>query len=747
MNSVREKQFALGVLLLALVANAAALSAELSIGRVTGNDNVLHLALVKGMAGAIESGRNPLDFWSTAGAFGAPVLRTYQPLAHALVTAVYFAFGKTVSLVTVFIWVRFLALVLLPLGFYAAASLFELPPLAAAAAALLAPLISTDNLYGLEANSYVATGRGLFPQSLAALLLLFALGYGYRALRYGRQWMLAGLLLGLTAACHFIYGWVGAVTLCLLALLPEPATSLWLRLRRTLAVGSAALAVAAFQIVPVLLDAPFLNHSRWEESWKWDSFGAAFVLKNLFTGELLDHGRLPVLTLLASAGTAVLLWDFWKTRRLQANQRFVLAAALLWLLLFFGRPVWGPLLLLLGVSPDLHLHRTIGALQLFLVLLAAIALETGWRSLARRGLAAVALVAALLLFAPMLVERGRYLARNEAVATEVTIAVDTAQQKTDTLIAAVTQSGGRTYAGTGLGWGPRFQIANIPFFAFLTTNLVPSASPAYHLLALPADILPLFDETRAAHYRLFNVHSVVAPANVAPAEVAPKLPTFLSLRGTVGRDSLLDAPGGGYFDLVDVAAAVPTNKTTFYSVNERWLHSDWVENHAHLLLDFGSGAPAGIPRLRAQVPLPAAPPPASPVGEIQNQRQNGEEYEARFAVARPGYALFKMTWHPNWVARLDGKIQPTVMLSPGFLGVPVATGSHTLVLSYEPGNWKWILALAGLLLACAGVFAERHRALAFLDPMLRPALPAAAEPEPPALNTSTAPSRTARGRR
>ena len=50
--------------------------------------------------------------------------------------------------------------------------LLEFPPLTAAAAAMLAPLISTDAWYGLDYSSYVLDGRGLFPQSVAAILLL-----------------------------------------------------------------------------------------------------------------------------------------------------------------------------------------------------------------------------------------------------------------------------------------------------------------------------------------------------------------------------------------------------------------------------------------------------------------------------------------------------------------------------------------------------------------------------------------------
>lgn len=668
-HSARERQFALAVLCLVLVVNAVGLSAELSVGRVTGNDNVSHFALLKGMVRAVENGENPLDFWSPEGSFGSAPIRTYQPLAHVLTVLAYFAFGKAASLTTVFVCVRFLSVVLLPAGFFAAARLLELAPLTAAASAVLAPLLSTDAWYGLDYTSYVTIGRGLFPQSVAAIFLLLAIGYGFRAVRRGRYLVLAGALLGLTCLCHFIYGWIGAVSLCLLALLPDAAVSRSLRIRRTVCVGCVAMLLSAFQLLPVWIDSRILNHSRWEPVWKWDSFGAAVVLKSLVTGEVLDHGRLPVMSLLALLGAGLILWRFYKTRRLPAAEAYVLAGAVLWLLVFFGRPTWGPLLLLLGVTRDFHLHRVVGAVQVFLVLLAAIAMETGWRELSRRGYVAAALLLTLVALAPMLQERARYLALNETQGTEMLIAVDSEQAVLNAAIGSAKLAGGRIYAGSGLGWGAKFQTGNIPFFAFLNMDLVPQASASYYTTALTADLLPLFEERNPAHYRLFNVRSVVAPTNLATG-----LAGFLLPRAQVGHDRIFDAPGAGYFDIVDAAAAVAVNKDSFYDVNQRWLQSDWVEKRVHLWLDFGGDAPSALPRMTVNGPLPANSSAAS-AGKIESEGQLAAGYSAAFAVSRPAFVLFKMTWHPNWVAYVDGKVQKTAMLSPGFIGVPVLPGS------------------------------------------------------------------------
>ena len=187
MNLSRENLPALVLLLAVLVVNAAGLWPEMAVSRVDLNDNVFHFTLTERMVQAVERGENPLDCWSPEWSLGYPVLRTYQPLAHALVVLAYFALGKSVGLMTVFVWVRFLSVVLLPLSFFAAARLMGLRPLTAAAAAILAPLVSTNFLYGIEYGSYTWAGSGLFPQAVGSHFLLITLGLAFSAIRRGRR--------------------------------------------------------------------------------------------------------------------------------------------------------------------------------------------------------------------------------------------------------------------------------------------------------------------------------------------------------------------------------------------------------------------------------------------------------------------------------------------------------------------------------------------------------------------------------
>jgi len=669
--------------------SAPALWPDLSISRVDLNDNVFHFTLIEGMVHAFERGANPLDFWSPEWSLGYPVLRTYQPLAHALVVLAYFALGKAVPLMTVFVWVRFLSVLLLPLTFFAAARLLAFTEMEAAAAALLAPLVSTNFLYGIEFGSYVWAGSGLFTQAIATHFLLLAIGFGYQAVRRGKYRSIAGILLGLTYLAHFIYGYIGALTICLAAVLPASGPAFRLRAARTLWVGAVAFLVAAFELIPMLRDGYLINHSRWELVWKWDSFGAGQVLRWLFSGELLDHSRLPVLSLLALGGALVCV----RTARATERNLFLVSAAVLWILIFFGRPFWGPLLTVLGIPADFPLHRAIGGVHIFLVLLAAAGLTALCRILASRVHTAAAVAVTLLLLYPMVHERAAFLANNRDWGKRNLAAYSAEHTSIDAVLAKVRERGGRAYAGLAAGWGGQFKIGDVPFYAFFSTAQQPAVAFLYHSMALTGDVMVRFNEWNPAQYRVFNIRSVVAPAQGAA------LPPFLVPREQIGPYRVLDAPGAGYFDVVDAPAVVKTTRYNFYDVNERWLESGSPAKGMHLRLDFtGDSIPPPVLRLPPDGALPAMPA-LPPAGTAANERVDRDSGSADVTATRPGFVLFRMTWHPNWKAYLDGHSTPTRMLSPGFIGVPVTLGQHHVELRYEPGNWKPVMAIGGLLIA------------------------------------------------
>jgi hypothetical protein len=57
---------------------------------------------------------------------------------------------------------------------------------------------------------------------------------------------------------------------------------------------------------------------------------------------------------------------------------------------------------------------------------------------------------------------------------------------------------------------------------------------------------------------------------------------------------------------------------------------------------------------------------------------------------------------------VDGKPVETAMLSPGFIGIPLAPGTHHVVCRYQGDGWRLWLALAGIL-AALGLWAGERR--------------------------------------
>ncbi len=737
MEIAREKRLSLLILAAVVLSCAIGLWPELSITRIDRNDNVSHYTLIRGMVEAIEQGHNPLDFWSPETVFGYPEIRVYQPLAHAIVAGLYFALGKTLSLMTVFSWVRYLSLVLLPLTFFAAARLLNFGYLTAAFAGAISPLLSAPPIYGLEWNSYIWRGFGLFPQAVAVHFCLLTIGFGFQAIRRGKHVALAGIFLGLTALSELVYGYMGAVTICLLALMPDPDVPRGIRIKRTVVIGAISVLLSFFQLLPPLLDRAIMNRSGLEPNWKFDSWGPIQVLAWLFKGELLDFGRLPVLSLLALTGAVLIIWQVRKKQRIAVGSRFLICGAVFWTLVFFGRPFWGPLTLLFGVPPEMPLHRVVGAVQMFLILLAALGLAGLCSEALRRWGAPAAAMVAVVVLSPALLERAQYISESNAGGERNLVSFASEESQLAGVITSLRERGGRTYPGLITSWGYYLTVGVVPIYQVLTVDGIPSVSYLAHSLALPGDLITDFDELRPSHYRVFNIQSLLAPAKYKQS-----IPKMLTPRLEAGDFVVFNAPGNGYFDVVDVPAMARADKQSFYAINKMWLKGDWPDHKTHLLLDFFGDAPSGLQQMSPDSPLPAISFPPSEPGQVVNQSQTGDVYQAEVNVSRPSFVLFKMTWHTNWKMLIDGKPVKTVMLSPGFLGAPVTPGRHQLWCRYEPGNWKLLVAFSGLF--CVSLLGAAER-FGYLPSTRNERLPAESEPAPP-VTLEPAPAKAAPGR-
>ena len=714
---VSSREISWGVVILWTLIHAFALRHELTITTVDLNDNVYHYTLAARMAQALESGENPLDCWASEWSLGYPVPRTYQPLGHIVAALAYLAVGKSISLLTLFVWVRYLLLSLFPLTLYCSCRLLRLDRYGAVAAALAAPLLATNGLFGLEYGSFVWRGKGLYTQAWAIHLLPLTLGWSFRAVQSGRGLVGAGVLLALTFLAHMIYGYMGAVSICLLVVLPHPRISRLHRLVRIGFIGLVSMSLTAFFLLPLLSERGLINQSRWEESWKWDSFGLSAVSHWLLTGELFDFGRWPILSFFALAGLGLSVHrlsrsadDTHPARTLpQFAASFVLAGMGLWLALYGGRPSWGVLMSLLGAGPELHLHRLIGGVHLFGLFLVGIGLGSMWRwGLTQRSwfTRGAVVLGSLVLLIPVGSERLQYLSLNTSWGKDNLVAYRTEANELHAALASAQRRPGRVYPGLAAGWGGQFRIGQVPLHAFVSMSRLPAVAFLYHSMALTADIMVRFDENNPAHYRLFNIGTVLADTNTP-------LPDFLRPLEQHGRFRLFAPPDSSYFELVSAPYAIQTDKHHFYESIDPWLASDWVAKRQHLWLDFTDSVPADFPRLR---PGQELPPLASipdledldDLGTVEHEQRTGERYYAQVRVEQESFLLFKMTYHPNWRISVDGTPRRTVMLSPGFMGVGLSPGLHQIVAVYQPEGWKMPLLWAGVCLTLLAAVAQQR---------------------------------------
>lgn len=701
------------LLILALGFQAVWLAPELEIERYPTNDHLLHHFLSVRLVEAAGQDGNVLDPWVGELAFGYPFWRTYHPLSHGATALAMAAGGPLADSWTVYAFLVWLLGCLVPAAFYAGARLLGLRSPEAGLAALLALLPSASGHfygYGLGYDAFVWRGTGLYAQLWAFLLFPLALGACARALRDGRGRTRAGVAVGLTFLAHVAWGYAAGLSAVVLALgLPgtREEERLALRLRRRAGhlawIAGSALSMTLFVIVPGILHRPWTNHSRWAGAWKWDSFGASEISKALARGDLFDAGRPPVLTLLVAVGCVALL-----VKPPPRAGRVPAILAILWLLVFFGRPTWGEWLHLLLIPGDLHLHRFQGVFQACAVLAAAAGAGIVLRAAGRLrpawgGPAASLLLLALLL--PLLWERGLYLRENAEMGRRHVEAWRAEEADLEAvahdLREAMARRPGRAYAGISVGWGAEFRVGASPFYHLFAREGLPNASFGGHSMAAPVDVLPLADPARPAHLVQFGVRYVVVPAD------APPLPGT-SLLARHGRFALseLDRRDAGYLAPARVGPRCPS----LFPCTQVWVETALPEAGVLPELppsDRGDPGPLdGAVEPGALRDLPVLPPLA---GAVDVAPTEPGRYAGEVSLESPGAVVLRTTYDPGWRAFAGeelGELE-TLRVVPGFLAVELPAGETRLMIEWFPSPWKLPLLALGLLAVGGLALAEK----------------------------------------
>jgi hypothetical protein len=705
--------------------NLVAYHVELDAAAPPINDAVFHLGLIQGMDAAWDAGGDPLDTWIGYWGQGFPVLRYYQHLPHLGVLLVHRLLGDGVPLQSVFDAVRLLLLCLAPLAFFAGARGLGASRLAAACVALLTPLLGADpgqsHLLGLQPQSFLWSGGGLFAQLAAMVFFPLALGAASRAALGDRPLAPAVAWLAATWLSHLVLGYTACLLGLVVLLRPEARGRRARVALRLGAVYAGAGIVAAYLLLPALVESQWLARSAWEPAEYWDSYGAPWVIAALASGALLDGDRIPVLTALAGLGAALALCAGLRPAR--GGSGFAVAAVgmfTLALLLYFGRPTWGLLLDLLPFSANLPLHRFVCAVQFGGLLLAGLALawiveRIGLGDRRRRLATGIAVVLVLGPAVASTAAHARLNARWQRDAAAAWAAGRAPLEAAFADFAALDRERpGRGYAGTSWDWGRDFRIGAVHVYHRWSAHGLAAISYLYHTMGHASDLEPAFDPARRDHHELFNVRYLLADgARRLPPFAQPRLASAGVVSGLVET--------GGHFGLVGSDAFFahrPHDPDALRRLNRAFIDGEWHARGRTVRIGWRSGeqAAAGETILRADGPLvfESDARHRAPRGRIVSSGGAGDRFEARLQLENPAYVLFRMSYHPHWHAQVDGRPAPTVMLAPGYVGVPVVAGAHRLQMTYRPPPWTRVLRAAGLaflaLVALAEAWQRRRRA-------------------------------------
>ena len=753
--------------------NLAFLAPELSIVADL-NDNVFALSLIRRMNTQLQDARyqilDTFDHWVSTWAMGYPLPFYYQHLPHlatVLLTKILTPLMKILNiecqmpncfLFVTFRWIQYLLLSTFPLAIYYSARKFKLSKTASAFAALCSCLISTNFLYGLEYGSYVWRGSGMYTQLWGMFFLPLALSHLFITITEGRGLIGSILLLTATFASHTVFGLIAVVSGILMVLARAPfdlaqgreiryhdgedtrktILRIWRRLPSTsLRAGKSAITrlvivyavsflLLSYWLVPLVLNSQYHNRSFWDAPWKWDAFGFRETTTKFLNGELLDYGRVPILTLVTLLGFFVALRNF------ESLGFFVLLSAL-WFLSLFGRPTFGVLIDELPVLRELHLHRLIAGFHLASLYLMGIGFAALVNVIAQfiarllngRGLPApnrmvsgkfattIATGVVTLLLLPVFRERYQFLALNTQWIKENNISYRQDWQDFEKIVEKLRALPyGRIYAGRAGNWGKDFKVGMVQVYMVLNNCGFDTVGWLPETWSLNGDLEQFFDEGRWEHYNLFNVRYVVASDKQS-------LPSFAKLIESSGRYRLFEVDTSGNFAFVSSPLLVRANKDSIFNLLHLWMDSGWVEKDLHPTIAFGDDSRFTDYDLRiAMKTLNSYEQDGelhslwekNPFAEIPDTRykildtakilediKGPNFFRAKVETSEPTILMLKASYHPQWQVFVDGKKKQTMMLAPMYIGVEIDEGTHQVEFRYQSSPPKKTLTIVSLM--------------------------------------------------
>lgn len=671
-----------------MVFNAIALWPEVSLPVPSLNDDAVHYLLIQRASEALTRGENIFDHWLPEFELGFPMFFYYQHLPHLTVVALHRLFLEKFDLLTVFNALRYLLLVVFPLTVYWSMRRLEFSRVAAAVGAASASLISSNHRYGLEYESYIWRGHGMYTQLWAMHLSFVVLANLYRLLDRGKGYAIAVISCSVLMLSHLIYTYMMAITGLVLVLNLARRANWRALLARLAVLGGFTAVICSYMWLPFIAQISFFGASPYLQRWKYDSFGASDILWWLVNGDLFDYGRSPVITVILALGIAAALLQLRHSR----SSRLSLSLFVVWVAFYFGRPAWGHFLDVFPLHDSLLFHRFKGSVDIIAIFLIGMGGEWLWQQasvLGERWRGAVVAAAVLLLLVPALRERQNFYSFNTQWIERTRKAL-AADEDANAIITTLKElPPGRAHAGLRANWGKALVFGDLKFSDLLTFHRLMPASAPYSSMSLNADLLWHFDDRNPAHYNLFNIKYLIVPRSLPVA-------SFLRPIKETRRYTLYRAETDGYAGYITISGRrTPSSQSNLFFQNRVWIQSAEPAAGRFFRYDYPVGRGANAAEMAKSAP--AAEPPC--VGaKIRGENVLPGRIDFQTDCTTGSAMILKTTYHPNWHVDVDGHDVPTFMVSPSFIGFHLPAGTHRIRAEYRAGVLKTILLLVG---ACA----------------------------------------------
>lgn len=688
---------------LVCLANLVLLRTEL-VAAAPANASGRNMAMARVATDEWRAGRVPLDPWLPRQNTGAAMFHQSES-APAQITGIL---GVALGADTAYRVLLYLLLALWPLAVYLAALLAGSGRRVALAAAVLAPLIVSASGAGYELGAYVWAGRGWFTQLWGMWALPFAWATAWRTLngRLNPAWAVAANAAAL--ALH-LATWPFLLLGLVVSALAAGLDGLARRAGRAAVVLAGALVAASAVLVPLAGWLTWSNASAYlrriaevEATGFWGSWWA------LFTGEVYDAGRIPVMTALVVAGLVVCI-------RESRRGPWARAAIALWLASLSWFAVWswwqpwsGSLAGGTGSTPpqpliSVHLSglvlAAIGAARIFV--LARRTLGRHMPAVVAAGLTAATAVVAGAVLAPAWVERTAYaLAAGRLVEAQHLADRNQGSSVAELLAVARARGPGRVYAGGLVPKRPDVRIGRVPLPAWAVYGGADVVGDVLQTSGLAVDPEARLDPDDSGQLALYGVRYVLdagdrpPPFPVVALASRPGL-TLWEITQEAGYARPVDGLGPPLeMDRSDVAVVT---------------HGVLDEGRALTQLRTVSfaGGPPGPDTITGKSVAAGGP------GRVlaADPDPGGGRFGVDVEMTRRGYVVLAASAHGRWQVTVDGVEVRTDVLAPAFPAVALDPGRHTVTFRYLPLTaWRaWLLVLGAVVVAGVAVLFGSRR--------------------------------------